>query len=238
VHKKLIIVSIMIVGLIIFLGCEKNSKGNRPIREEEIEISPGKFITIERMDKGVDEGKNYDSIGNIIRSFWEAITEPGEWTWIRIPWNGFVIEWMGADIPVTVREYDRKLYMIGFDRETNREKFKFRYYEQIGNSFKEILPSTFPKPIATQNMWFIGRYSIGAEGNKIDEVQLARDLDPRNIYFENTTTAEIWYQLMTGKEYYEFERKSLDNAVLIEFADKYKPIKLTTIVREKGDVED
>jgi len=220
---KTIFFCLIIIGLIIAAGCKDSSKGSRPSREEEIEVSPGKFITIERMDKGVDDQKKYDSVSNFVRSFWEAVTEPREWTWIRIQRNGSIIEWKGVDIPVTIREYNGKLYMIGYDRETDRKKDRFKYYEQMSNTFKEILPAKFPKPIATQNMWLEG---------KDDEVQLARDLDPRNIYFESTTTAEIWYQLITGKEYYEFVGKPLDNAILIEFSEKYKPIKLTTIVRK------
>ncbi|MDH4231656.1 MAG: hypothetical protein OEW04_06455, partial [Nitrospirota bacterium] len=138
----------------------------------------------------------------------------------------------GVEIPLSIREYEGRLYMIGFDRVTNREKPTYRYYEQKGRNFQEIAPGAYPKAIATQNMWFSYRYFDSSKGDRVDRVQLAREIDPDNVYFHSTATAEIWCQLMTGKEYYEFAKKPIDRNVLMEFKAKYKPIKLTKIIRE------
>ena len=62
---------------------------------------------------------------------------------------------IGAAIPVSLREWNDKLFLIGYDRETNRGKPTLRYYAQNGKKFGEVKPSEYPKRIATQNLWLL-----------------------------------------------------------------------------------
>ena len=74
-------------------------------RVEEVEVTPGDFIQLERHDWTVDDRRNKSGT---------------EKTRLRIPYRQVVINWEGADIPVVLRAKDTTLYMIGYDRETGR----------------------------------------------------------------------------------------------------------------------
>jgi hypothetical protein len=211
----------LFVGLGIFLmvflfGC---AQAPQPAGES-VEVSPGKFIVISRVDRSHDDNAGLSG---------------SAWTGLSIPWEGTNITWRSHEIPVCLRAHDGKLYMIGFDRDTDFSKPRFKYFAQKGGILKEVPPSEYPKQIASQNMWFGDRYLVDLVGNTIDEVQLARDLDPENGHFRRSLTAQIWYHLETGKDYFETEGKRLEKLVLAAYVAAHNPIALPTIVKDDQD---
>ena len=108
------------------------------------------------------------------------------------------------------------------------------YYREndAGNGFDVIEPAAFPKRIATQNMWLTRESNgVGAGGAKIYPLELALKLDPDDVYFVNTLTADIWCEL-SGIEYREahtlpFEKKQ---PILRRYAQEQQPIRLTRIL--------
>lgn len=192
-------------------------------RQEAVEVVPGKFLTLSRVDvlgasRFIDGSKD-------------------ETTELVIPWDDEEVRWKGFDIPVTLREWDGKLYMIGFDRHTDFDKPRLRYYRQSdkGDRLEEIKPASFPKQIAAQNMW-LGNpddFSVGKDGRKIYEVDLALKLDQEDVYFSSTLTAAIWCQLQAGLEYHASKPLPLEERqpILREFAAEHRPIRLLQIVQ-------
>lgn len=146
----------------------------------------------------------------------------------------YVVSWEGVDIPVCLREHEDRLYMIGFDRQTDPSKCRLKFYAQEDNSFVLIESSEFPKVIATQNMSFPSKRSKGRGRQGVDKLQMTRDLNPEDGYFMHTLTSKIWIQLETGKEYWEQDDISVHATTnaLIQYVQKYKPIALPTIVKE------
>ena len=211
---KRLYILIAVTAYACLAGCAREAAP----REEEVEISPGKFITISRVDRSHDDNRG---LGGEVYSA------------LSIPWNGTNVLFKSSDIPVSLRELDGKLYLIGFDRETNFQKCRLTYFQQDGSTFKKIEPSEYPKQIATHNMWFGVRYGTGMTGNVIDRVELAISLDPTNVYFLRSLTAQIWCQLETGQEYYETEATLIDKTMLLDYIEKHNPIKLTTIIKEE-----
>ncbi|HCE42379.1 MAG TPA: hypothetical protein DET40_02380 [Lentisphaeria bacterium] len=234
--------AIIITGATMFSSCseEPSKKDNNVLAKfhgrDDVEISPGKFIAIGNTSKDIDyKPKGFkEAIGLAV----DNIKNGTEWTHIGIPWNGKLIEWKGEPIPVCLREYENNLYMIAYDR-TVPNKSKFRFYMDDGNTLVEIKASDFPKKIASQNMWWTCNI-YGRIGDRFaDHLQATIDLDPQNIGFSGTTTADIWLCLITGKEYYEISGYSstldYDNRIklLEEYAEKNKPIKLTMILKKR-----
>lgn len=81
--------------------------------------------------------------------------------------------------------------MITFDRHTDFDKPRLRYYRQSGqgDGFDEIKPASVPKRIASQNMRLDPEdFSVGEGGRKIYDVDLALTLDPEDVYFSRTLT--------------------------------------------------
>lgn len=218
-------------------GCTEASRDKRQFtgHPDEIEVSPGRFLTIQRRDKNPDEPPA--TLREVVRSVRGSTFRGGgkEWTSLLIPWQNTNLVWNSADIPITLRERDGRLYLIGFDRVTDLRRPCFRYHVQDGASFREIKPGEFPREIATQNMWLDGpgRFFMGATNGPYDHVALARDLDVENTYFRITLTAHIWCHLMTGRQYHENLAKSasVEKGLLQEYVRSNAPIKLTAILR-------
>lgn len=227
-----------VFSMIILSSCspqKKESVENKLAKfrgNEEIEIAPDKFITIGTSWKSVDEKPK--GIGNLILRLLDDALNGGEWSHIGIPWNNKLVEWKGEPIPITLREYEGKLFLIAFDR-SNMDKLRLRFYEEDGVTFKEINADVFPKRIATQNLRLERNPYEGGENCIIDNVQMAIDIDPHQRYFRGTLTASIWICLMTKKELYDIKNiwgKEADE-LLREYSQKFKPIKLTRIVKKR-----
>ena len=179
--------------------------------EKDVEVAPGKWVRVKC--EGGDEDREE----------------------LSIPWQGKEVHWKGAGIAVTLREWEGKLYLIAFDR-SQMENVRLRYYRQEGQTFSEIEPKEFPPRIASRNMWLFPWAHSRADNERcICEIESDLNLDPEDVYFEDTLTGKIWCQLMTGKKYEEISgRLGYENRVRIqrEFSKKHKPIKLTLLIKE------
>ena len=212
---KRIYILIAVTACACLAGCAREV----PPRGEEVEISPGKFITISRVDRSHDDN---GSLGGEVYSA------------LFIPWHGTSVLFKSSDIPVSLREHDNTLYLIGFDRETDFQKCRFTYQKLNGTIFKKIAPSEYPKEIATQNMWFSSRHSKGTDGEPIDNVELTRELNVSSGYFFHTLTAKLWVHLETGKQYWEQGDIDMNTTRSIwnDYIRKHKPVALPTIIKE------
>lgn len=206
--------------------------GIKEIRaKKDVEVAPGKWLTMDQVDRVLDEESQFvKRLPN--RQAVEKMRKE-ESTELTIPWKSLTVSWKGSGIPVSLREFNGSLFLITFDR--SQEVYQLRYYVQKEAAFDAISPADYPKQIATQNLWFKdrSRYSVGTGGRKVDQVELAVNIDPDDIYFTRTLTATIWCELATGKSYQEVERLGHDEKkkIVNEYSEKYSPIKLTQIIR-------
>jgi hypothetical protein len=194
------------------VACGK-APGSKPASgtKEEVEIAPGQFLTLERWDQSVKQ--SYTGVSG------------HEKTWLSIPYRGAIVEWEGEPIPVSLREYEERLYLIGYDREGARRQpawgsrpVPLRYYRQEGAQLVEIPPAQFPKRIATQNMWV----------RSPEEIDEQVHLNTRSAGFQGSPTADAWFELMTGRRP---TNKYVDREILDEYVRRFDPIKLTVIRR-------
>lgn len=156
---------------------------------------------------------------------------PSERTRLTVPWMGEQIVWDSSSIPFSLRESNKVLFIIGFDRDTDFSKPRLRYYRQLSTKFEEIKPDEFPKAIATQNMWLSPDAKSRGTDNKLHyDLQMARDIDPDDEYFHDSLTARVWAHLTTGKDYHEQDRRA-DAKTLKAFKRTNSPIPLPTIIR-------
>lgn len=181
-------------------------------RVQEVEISPGEFLRLERRDWTVDDARNRSQ---------------REKTRLQIEYGDTVIRWEGPDIPVVLRETSGTLYMVGYDRETGRlngdNMARYNYYRQEGEHFVTIERGEFPKEIATQNLFFSDPRERAA----------AMTLDTSDSWFYHCSTPNIWEHLLTGQPipHNHTVKKELINNFIV----KYKPIKLTAIKRSESN---
>ena len=190
--------------------------------KDQIEIAPGKWLVVSAEDT-IEAGPKE------------------EWSSLVFEWNGSTVKWRGPEIPITLREHEGTLYMIGFNRENlDHAKFVPLRLNLAGDGFKTIERGEFPRSIATQNMWLRQRtryinVMVGGEGKLVDQWAELRKLDIDGPGFGKCMTSRIWYYLVTGKQSGE-ERwdpeYDISPAFLREYVEKYKPIALPTIVKE------
>jgi hypothetical protein len=197
-------------------------------KKQEVEVAPGKWLSINKVDRVLNEElPSVERLSNR-RAVERIRTE--ESTELTIPWKSTTVRWKSSDIPVSLREFEGSLYLIAFDR--SQDEARLRYYAEKENTFEEIEPADYPKRIATQNLWFQNTRR-GAGDRRIDPVDLAVKLDPDDIYFAGTLTATIWCELSTGKPYETAEGLASEarSKIVREYSEKYSPIKLTQIDR-------
>lgn len=239
--KRLLIPVLVLAIAMCSCGDRKGApKPERPYAKQDVEVSPDHFIALGRRDYTI--GNYPESPGGLVSSFLDALQGSYDTTDLRIPWQGTNLVWKSSFILFCLREHAGRLFIIALDRKTDFKKTRFRYYCQKGTAFEEIAAKDFPKAIASQNLWFGTRYSLGVQENLVDQVQLARDLDPSNIYFNSTLTAFVWYQLATGTEYYAMpgardsgQPYAIGRALLADFVRTNRPVKLTRVIRDPPD---
>lgn len=151
--------------------------------------------------------------------------------YLCIPWQRKPILWVGLGVPITLRVWKDCLYLIAFDRETDFGHIRFRYYRQNDKTFMEIPADQFPKSIATQNLWLKKDNGTRNDGSTVNEIEIAKEMNPADHDFQDSLTAKLWYQCETGKEYYEMP-SPIDEGLLKTYREKYDVVKLKEIQRE------
>lgn len=197
---------IVLTGIAItFLSCQVPAEYSPPETHSEVEISPGTFVVVAKQDWTVDDPRNRGA----------------EKTRLLIRYHEMDVHWQGVEIPVTLRELDGRLYMAGYDRtklgRNPKSGESFSYFRQEVDHLIAIDRHSFPKSLATQNMWT----------SSLDDLGPVLRLDTSDVGFRQSANALMWEHLMTGK----ISGATVDTALLDEFVQKYSPTKLTTIRR-------
>ncbi len=211
---------------------------NKLVREElihsdEVEVSPGKFVPYREYVMAWKP--KYESFGAVHGLDWEE-DEFYQRTIVvlEVSWKDEQLHWAGFGIPISIRSRENTLYMIVFDKETDCKRARFRYYRQVQGGFSEIPANDYPKQIATQNLWLKETDGVLADGTPVRPIDIARELDPNDVWFRRSLTAEVWHQLATGKEYYQ-NKRNVDKTFLEDYLRQYRVQKLDTIVvKRKG----
>lgn len=251
VKKRYIVFGVILIWYQM-IGCYANDTTIIKQRSE-VEISPGTWLTVERESEvykpewgGRDRPKKNPhqlTLWDALKQFLDFAPDSKASETIRnlncsftFVWNGKSVAWKGKEFPITLREHNATLYMVGFNnKESHKSRLVFYKLRKEGDGFEVINPADFPRQIATQNMsinlMHAGRH-VRVNDDFIDTWSVIRKLDIDNIYFSLSLTAAMWYQLETGTEYYMQSRSDLTQKFLQDYVAKYKPIALPTIVKE------
>ncbi len=226
--------SVAIVTGLFLAACRQSGLQKQAWYKGQVEVAPGIFTEVDERSVSSDDGvgpvswERLHTIGKSRRG--QKFTETCE---MRVNWQGTNVHWKSNSVPLNLRVFDGKLYLITFDRVKKIEgECVFRYYAQQGNELKEVAATTYPKAIAGQNMGFDNRY-FGAVDRQRDSVQIARDQDPTDIYFRTSLTAYIWNQLATGEQYEQSQKKAdIGQRLFEDYIRTNKPVKLNAIIRD------
>ncbi len=206
---------------------------NRLVREAvdirgRAEVEPGRFI--DYREHAERWGLKYKSFGAVhLLSTPKAEFFQHDTTYLSIPWQGRQVLWVGPGVPICLRAHSNLLHLVVFDRESDESRIRFRYFRQDHGVLAEIAARDFPAEIAVQNLW-LRRENGFRDGKPIDEVEIAKGLDPENVDFAQSLTAKMWRQLETGEEYYEIQDTPVAVQFLKEFLRKHRVERLRTIV--------
>ncbi len=158
---------------------------------------------------------------------------------LKVKYGGQVVQYKsqpGLNAPRSLMEFEGKLYLLAFDPIGKRAKdWRWRCFRQKEKTFEEIPVADYPKSVAIINLWFPGdrrRYSSAKKWHDVDELVLARECDPENIYFANSDMARLWYMLEVVNDFeqaYGGSYSSSDLTFVRQFKAKYKPVRLTSM---------
>ncbi len=167
---------------------------------------------------------------------------------LKVKYGGRVVQYKsqpGLNAPRSLMEFEGKLYLLAFDPIGKRAKeWRWRCFRQEGTTFKEIPVGDYPKSVAIINLWFPDdprRYSSAKKANDIDQLVLARECDPENIYFANSDTARLWYMLAVTNDFeqaYGGSYSSSDLTFVREYRAKHRPVRLTSMEMKPALKED
>jgi hypothetical protein len=213
---------------------------NKLVRKErieitEVEISPSNFISYREY---VTTWKpKHDSFAAVHVMDWEDEEfYQRKVVVMELELQDKKFTWAGFGTPISVRLHNNELYMIVLDSETDYTRMRFRFYHNKLGGFSEIPASDYPKQIAIQNLAL--KKTDGYEGDgktPIRPTEITKKLDPNDIHFRRSLTAKIWYQLVTGTEYFEEKNSTIDKTFIEEYIKQHKTVKLNDIVRENRD---
>ena len=103
----------------------------------EAEVTPGVFVAYYQFDIAWElEDGSFEAVHTQRperRQFFQMNT-----TYLATPWQRVAVKWVGVGVPITLRAWQGRLYLIVFDRESDFSHIRFRYYEQNKCLFTEI----------------------------------------------------------------------------------------------------
>ena len=214
---KTLLLTVLIISI---ASASAAAQVNKRVREEHlttkwVEVSPGDFAPVRAYTM------TWDLADGSFGAVHTLETEPRQFfhkdtTYLLV--RG--VQWVGVGVPISLRVHDDKLHLIVFDRDTDFDRIRLRYFREKEKVLTEIEPKDYPKSIATQNLWL-------REG---EELQRALALDPADPNFRRSLTAMVWRQLEKGTEYYEDRDGDVDQKLLEEYLRRHNVERLTRIV--------
>lgn len=128
--------------------------------------------------------------------------------------------------PMIINEYEGNMYLVeadfgisDFGKWDIEKPSSFKFYQFIGESWREIEYSKFPKAIAYQNYKYTDRYYFAYWTEK---------LDPKDYNFRHSLTGLLWIYLETGENGKRIEdkrrlgvRHNYPEEFFSEFMEKY-----------------
>lgn len=191
------------------------------------EVDPGRFIEYrEHVERWELKHKSFTAVH--VLDAQEPKFYQRDTTYLSIPWQGQDLLWVGFGVPICLRSHNNLLYLVVFDRDSDLSKTRFRYYRQDHSVLAEIAAKDFPREIAVQNLW-LSKENGFRDGKPINQVEIAKNLDPEDIDFPRSLTAKMWMHLETGKEYYETQNDSASVDFLKRYLRKHDVVRLKTI---------
>lgn len=205
-------------------------KKTERLSEKEAEVLPGRFVAYKEYLVSWDLEDGSFAAVHALESEKPAFYQTDH-SFLLIPIDGREVRWIGVGVPISLRLWEDRLYLIVFDRETDFSRIRFRYYREEHGVLAEIRPKDFPPQVATQNLW-LRRENGFRDGKPVDEVEIAKALDPSDVGFQRSLTARIWRQLEAGREYHE-EPGQFGEEELRAFLQKHSPVRLKQIDRRR-----
>jgi hypothetical protein len=219
-------IAIVIALISTAFGQANTFKKTEQHRDGQSEVSPGVWIKYQeyrtKWELGNTSWGAVHGMASPKREFWQTDSQ-----WMSIPWKGDNVTWLGVGEPICLRAWKDELYMIVFDRDSVPvNQARFRFYRQSHGVLAEIAAKDFPREIATQNLWLSTEAGY-RDGKAINEVDIAKALDPASIDFQRSLTAYIWRQCETGKEY--DSGLAVEQSILEAYLKKYAMVRLLEI---------
>ncbi len=221
-----------VIGLIAipsFAQSLNRLKKTEELLDKQAEVSPGvwckyqEYRTKWKLENG-SWGAIHGGLTSQKRKFWQT-----DFEWMSIAWHDENITWLGVGEPICLRAWKDKLYLIVFDRDSvTANSARFRFYHQDHGVLAEIAANDFPREIATQNLWLETDTGGERDGKAINEVEIAKALDPASIDFRDSLTAKIWRQCETGEEY--ADKHDVEQSFLETYLKKYTVERLQQIL--------
>jgi hypothetical protein len=218
----------IVIGLISMasFGQVNQLKKTEQLLDKQAEVSPGVWVKYQEYRTKWELGNGswgavHGGMASEKGKFWQTDSE-----WMSILWHGEDITWLGVGEPICLRAWKDELYLIVFDRDSVVNQARFRFYHQSHGVLAEIAAKDFPREIAAQNLCLTTQNGY-RDGKPINEVEIAKALDPTSIDFQGSFTAKIWLQCETGKEY--DPGRDVEQSFLESYLKKYAVVRLLEI---------
>lgn len=144
----------------------------------------------------------------------------GLWQKLEFKQGDSQYKWEGSFIPICLQFDDKTPVLIVFDRETDFSHITFRYFRHEQSRWNELPLTQFPRSLALQNLWLKSQNGY-REGRHINEFEIVKKLDPNDIDFQVSLTANVWFCIEKNKQYWQLEHGPVDSAFLADYKARH-----------------
>lgn len=130
--------------------------------------------------------------------------------------NGKMVQYESEFVPIIIQKHKGKIYLILYRAIGFGNRLKLMIFD---DGLKEIAASEFPKNIAIQNRTF--DYHSSLNKTIYGEPIIISTLDPENINFRKSLTAQLWYFLENGKGKVDKWGNEIKKEFLVYYKKKY-----------------
>lgn len=151
----------------------------------------------------------------------------GPWETLNFTHRNRRFTWHGPFIPVVLQFDGLEPVLVVYDDETSFSKPVFRYFRLNHGSWTEKPLDAFPRQLAIQNLpWLWSRFGRRSDAmliddHWIDQVSLARQVDPSSEAFRQSLTAKLWHCIEKREQFWQVEDRSIALDVLSDYKQKH-----------------